>query len=111
VDEKNNRVVIAEAKYRDFSPSSISGITLVKQELLDEDRLLDWASDTQRRLDFFWKHGERFEKELPLKQKARAYQTSAFVITKHEPLISKYKSVRVVEFYEFCKIFKTNEEQ
>lgn len=105
VSEAKSQLVMAEAKYRDFAPSSISGKTLLKQELLDEDRLLDWASDAQRKLEFFRKNGARFEHELSLRKSTASYEVSMWVVTKYKPLISKYQSVRVADFWEFCREF------
>lgn len=105
VNEAKSQVIIAEAKYRDFAPSSISGKTLIKQELLDEDRLLDWASEARNKLEFFRKHGARFKRELFLGKDANSYDTGIWVVTKHKPLISKYRSVQIVDFPEFCRRF------
>lgn len=105
VNESTNQIVIGEAKYRDFAPSSISGKTLVKQELLDEDKLLDWVSDTQSKLEFFKKYESRFKHELSFNKELKDYQVSTVVVTKYKPLISKYRSVNVLDFFEFCERF------
>jgi hypothetical protein len=103
VNEASSQVIIVEAKYRDFAPSSISGKTLIKQELTDEDRLLDWASDAQSKLEFFRKYGSRFKRELSLNKETKDYESSIWVVTKHKPLISKYHSVRILDFPQFCQ--------
>lgn len=102
VSEEKLKVLIVEAKYRDFSPSSISGKTLVMQEFLYQDRLLDWAFDAQSKLDFFQKFGERFQRELSLEKVANHYDMSVWIVTKHRPQISKFRDVNILDFFEFC---------
>jgi hypothetical protein len=105
VSEAKSQVVMAEAKYRDFAPSSICGKTLVRQELLDRDRLLDWVADAQSKFEFFNKHGHRFKRELSLHKETKDYDADMWVVTKFKPLISKYQSVKAIDFCEFAELF------
>ena len=103
VDEDSKEIVLLEAKYKDFAPSSLTGRTLIKQELLEEEYgLLVEAIKHQARLDFFQKYPKRFSRELPLESSAEEYDVSASVVTKHPPLISKYRQVAVLAYDEFC---------
>lgn len=106
VKEDVNQIIIGEAKYRDFAPSSICGRNLVKQELVGEDKLLDWVSDAESKLQFFRANFNRFKKELNLLKKLEEYTISMMVITKYEPLIAKYHEVDVLSFEEFCEKIK-----
>jgi hypothetical protein len=107
VKENSKELVLVEAKYRDFSPSSLTGKTLIDQELFDEDNgLLVEAIKHQARLEFFYKYFDRFKRELSLKSPLEQYLVSACLVTKHPPLISKYRQVLVVVYDDFCERFK-----
>lgn len=106
VKENSKEIVLVEAKYRDFSPSSLTGRTLIQQELLDEDSgLIVEAIKHQARLEFFQKYFDRFEQELSLQSPRDQYNVSAWIVTKHPPLISKYRQVAIVVYDEFCEKF------
>ena len=107
--EESKEIVLVEAKYRDFSPSSLTGKTLIQQELFDEDSgLLVEAIKHQARLEFFYKYFDRFKRELSLESPLDQYRVSAWIVTKHPPLISKYRQVSVVVYDEFCEKFQLN---
>lgn len=108
VKESSKEIVLVEAKYRDFSPSSLTGRTLIQQELLEEDSgLLVEAIRHQARLEFFQKYFDRFEKELSLQSPRDQYSISAWIVTKHPPLISKYRQVSIIVYDEFCEKFSS----
>lgn len=107
VNGSSRELVLVEAKYRDFSPSSLTGKTLIQQELLDEESgLLVEAIKQQKRLKFFRRHDRRFRRELSLKFQPDEYSVSAYVVTKHPPVIAKYRQVSVVVYDKFCEQFK-----
>jgi len=107
VKEDTREIVLVEAKYRDFSPSSLTGETLLQQELLDQENgLLSEAIKHQARLVFFRKYPERFIHELSLKSLFKSYFVSTWIVTKHPPLISRYKQVSITVFDDFCNSFK-----
>jgi len=106
VNDSSKEIVLVEAKYRDFSPSSLTGKTLIQQELLDEESgLLEEAIKQRKRLEFFRRHGRRFRRELSLKFRPDEYSVSAYVVTKHPPIISKYGQVSVMVYDKFCEGF------
>lgn len=109
VKENSKEIALVEAKYRDFSPSSLTGKTLIQQELLDEDNgLLVEAIKHQARLEFFYRHFDRFKRELSLTSPLDRYLVSAWIVTKHPPLIFKYRQVRIVVYNELCEKFQPN---
>lgn len=106
INENSKEIVLIEVKYKDPSPSSLTGKNIVQQELLDEDGgLLIEAIRQQNRLDFFRKYFNRFKSELSLKLLCEDYSISAWIVTKHLPLISKFKEIYINMFDEFCKKF------
>jgi len=97
VSETKKRIVLVDAKFRDPSPSSISAHTLVQQELLDPSQgLLVEAKRQSDRLKFFNDNPEVFRECLNLKADWQEYEVRAYVITKHVPLISRYKDIKIV---------------
>ena len=97
VSETKKRIILADAKFRDPSPSSISAHTLVQQELLDPSQgLLVEAKHQSDRLKFFNDNSEVFRECLNLKADWQEYEVRAYVITKHVPLISRYKDIKIV---------------
>jgi len=107
VKESCKTILLGEAKYRDFSPSSITGINLLHQELFDDDRLLDWVDNEKKKYDFFLKHKKRFKQELNLTSDIDDYDILCYVITKHVPLISKYKNINVIDYFSFNRLINT----
>ncbi len=107
VNEKEKKIVIIEAKYRDFSPSSISGRTLVKQELLGEDRLLEWVVDANDKLKFFLSHADKFKGLLKFQDSLSDYSITMWIVTKHTPLIYSYQMVNVIPFSRFYETFNS----
>ncbi len=97
VSETKKRIILADAKFRDPAPSSISAHTLVQQELLDPSQGL--LAESKRQLDrlrFFNDNPEVFRECLNLKADWQEYEVGAYVVTKHVPLISRYKDIRIV---------------
>lgn len=117
VDDVKERVEIVEAKFRDLSPSSLTGQTLVQQELIDPDNpekgLLHVAIRQQKRLHFMQAHAQQFEAKLGLTKPLNKYKIRAWIVTKHPPLISKYRSVKILVWDSFCSQFpfSSNEPQ
>ena len=64
ISETEKTIVLADAKYRDVNPSSLTGENLLSQELLDDHALLAEAKHQEERLSFFLKHKSAFEKFL-----------------------------------------------
>ncbi len=107
IKEDSKEIVLIEVKYKDPSPSSLTGKNIVQQELLDEDGgILIEAIRQQNRLDFFRKYFHRFKSELSFKLLCEDYSISAWIVTKYLPLISKFKEISISSvFDEFCKKF------
>lgn len=101
ISEGSKRIILADAKFRDPSPSSISG-QLIKQELLEPDEgLLEEAELQLTRLKYFKENAERFRKYLNPQRDWEEYNVRSYVITKHVPLIDMYKDVRVMSASDF----------
>lgn len=97
VSESKKRIILVDAKFRDPAPSSISAHTLVQQELLDPSQgLLAEAKRQLDRLKFFNDYPELFRERLNLKADWQEYEVRAYVVTKHVPLISRYKEIKIV---------------
>ena len=106
VDRDRKLIVLIEAKYRDISPSSMTGATLVNQLVLDKrGGLLGQADDHHERRQFFIRHFSRM-KEFGLRLDGcfLDYTIHTLMVTKHEPLISRHKAVRLVSYDRFKSI-------
>ncbi len=107
VSESNLEIILIEAKFKDPSPSSLSGNTLIQQELVYEKYgLLPQVIRHQKRYDLLIKRGDLFQKKLGLKKNIQDYSVKAYFINKYTPLISCYGNVWVMSEKEFnIKIF------
>jgi Holliday junction resolvase-like predicted endonuclease len=104
VHEKSNRIVLVEAKYKDFSPSSISGKTLLQSELYDEkEGLLTEAIRQFQRHQFFVSQFDKFRKLLPINRELCDYAVDSFIVTKYRPLISKYRKIGICSANSFLE--------
>jgi len=104
VKEDRRRVLIIEAKYKDFSPSSISGKNLLSHEVYDEQEGLLTEAITQLvRFEFFVSHPQGFLQRVQFKQPIKDYEACAFIVTKYLPLISKYRTIRICSFDDFLE--------
>ena len=102
VSEENKDILLIETKFKDPSPSSFSGYTLVDQELTyPKYGLIPQAIKQQKRYEFVGVNNKLFEKILCLKEKIQDYQIRAYLLTKHTPLISRYKDVQILSGSEF----------
>jgi len=99
--ETKSLILVAEAKYRDPSPSSLNEDGLMDHEVLGDDGVLSWAVQEQRRLDLMPSNPDRFGELLSLKNAFDRYQKKAYVITKFRPVIRRYRQVDVVSLPEF----------
>ncbi len=109
VSETNKRILLIDAKYRDFSPSAITGVNLIDHELLDEHAgLLLEVIRHQERLDYFLKHFDEFKEKIQTEGNLNDYKIKAIVVTKYPPLISKYRQVHVLDYDSFIKLLQDN---
>lgn len=99
INETEKIIILAEAKYWDVSSSSISGRTLIEQELLQEKRLLDQMLKQRKRIDFFNNNFLTFKEELTISGERETYRIFACVVTKFIPLVRKYKNVHSVDYF------------
>jgi hypothetical protein len=105
VKEDLKQILLVEAKYKDFSPSAISGKTLLEQELYDgKEGLLAEAIRQLKRHELFLSQSDRFTKLIPVKGKVEEYAVSSFIVTKYQPLISKYKTIKICSYENFISI-------
>jgi len=102
--EGKSVLVIAEAKYRDPSPSSLNEEGLIKQEIRGDDGVLVWAIQEQERLDLMPSNAHRFSELLSLAKGLESYQKKAYVICKFRPIIQKYRQVDILSLPEFYAV-------
>lgn len=99
IDHAKKIIVLADTKYEDFSPSSISGETIVDQIVLDDhDGSLLHAKDQHKRHQFFIKNFDR----LPCNVKQFwDYKITSVVIAKYTPMIKKHLTTNLMSYAEF----------
>lgn len=96
------QVIMVEAKFQDLTPSSISGETLLEQQLLNKDQgLLKEAQTHQQRLEYFLAHHKRFSRHFSKGLAASGIDAQAYIITKQAPLIKRYRDVHLISYSEF----------
>ena len=90
----------------DFSPSSTTGAALVDHLVLGrQSGLLGQANDHHERRQFFARHFFRMtDFGLRLEGCFLDYTIHTLMVTKHKPLISRHKSVRIVSYDKFKSI-------
>ena len=106
VNSKKKVILMVEAKYKDFAPSSISGKTLLSQELLlkEDDKGLLWTAVRQQlRHEFFCRNPSRFAGHLKQELNLREFTVEPLVVTKYVPLISKYRDVSLLDYDSFVR--------
>ena len=97
ISEAKKRILVIDAKFRDIAPSSISARTLVEQELLEPGEGLCYEVERHKtRVDYFTDNLGLFKQHLKPAGDLRSYQVRAYVVTKHTPLISQYKSIDIL---------------
>lgn len=100
--EEKKLIILGDAKFRDISPSSISGLTLIDQELLEPNQGLIAESEKEMlRLEYFLSNIEKFRKYLQPQSDWKEYKIEAYLITKHTPLIDRYKDVKIFPYKAF----------
>ncbi|MDO8749778.1 MAG: hypothetical protein Q7K03_01345 [Dehalococcoidia bacterium] len=104
ISEDKRRIIIADAKYRDMAPSSLTGTNLVQQELLDPHGLRNEASRQQERLDYFRQNLPKFSQYLNPERPWEEYEICSYLITKHFPLARRYKETRIIRAIEFLAV-------
>lgn len=106
VDRERKIVVLIEAKYRDPPPTSTAGADLVDRLVLDKrGGLLGQAKDHHQRRQFFVRHFSGMkERGLDLEGCFLDYTIHTVLVTKHDPPISRHKSVRIVSYDDFLSI-------
>ena len=98
------QIIIADAKFRDLAPSSISGRTLIEQELLQPNQGLQAEAERhKKRVDFFRSNLNLFRKHLHPQLPWDAYEITAYLVIKHVPLVSQYKDVQIVSLSNFLE--------
>jgi hypothetical protein len=96
---EKKKIYLIEAKYRDFSPSTISGKTLIDQELSSEDGLLEISKFHNKRLLFFKKMIDDFSRRI--KVDLKQFDIEAIVITKYTPLVYENDGIFLYSFDSF----------
>ena len=104
VSEEKKRIIIADAKFRDLAPSSISGRTLIKQELLQPRQGLQAEAERHsQRTEHFRENLEAFRQYLNPQSSWDEYEIGSYLVTKHTPLVSQYKDIRIVSVADFLE--------
>ena len=103
ISEARKSIIMADAKYRDMSPSSFTGTNLIAQELLGKHALLYEADLQQKRLDYFRNNMEPFREHLNPKLPWREYHVESFLVTKQTPLAHRYKEVKIIHATDFLE--------
>ncbi|MEK6843419.1 MAG: hypothetical protein AABY04_02935 [Candidatus Micrarchaeota archaeon] len=94
VKNDKSRICLVEAKYLDIPPSSISGITLLKDKVLDEQGEIVFANRHEERLNFFSKHFAEFKKKIPILEGTdSSTSVNAVIVYKWKPVLKKYRSI------------------
>ena len=101
ISESERIIVLADAKYRDINPSSLTGKNLVAQELLDDYALLAEAKRQETRLSFFLQNKRLFDEFLTPQRSWSSYSVRSYLVTKSVPLISKYGDTEILTANEF----------
>lgn len=106
VDREKKIIVLVEAKYEDIAPSSKAGTTLVDQLVLDRRRgLLGHAKTHHERRRLFKRHFARLKNVgLDLAGSFHDYVVHTAIVTKHEPVISRYMDVDIISYERFASI-------
>ena len=103
VSKTNKLVILAEAKFRDINPSSVTGINMVSHEFLGEDSVFAQAQRQEERLSFFLKNKDRFDEFLGPLHSWELYEVKSFLVTKSVPVISRYENTEVLVASDFLK--------
>lgn len=104
ISERKKRIIIVDAKFRDLAPSSISGRNLIKQELLQPRQGLQSEAERHKeRVDFFRSNPELFRKHLNPRSSWHEYEIGSYLVTKHAPLVSRYKDVGIFSISDFLE--------
>jgi len=104
ISESKKQIILADAKFRDISPSSICADTIIQQELLEPKQGLQYEAERQiQRVDFFRKNLGLFKQYLNPKADLDTYEIRSYLVTKHTPLVEQYKDVRVLSLDEMIE--------
>lgn len=105
ISVSTKKILLIDAKYRDPSPSAISGVNLIDHELLDErEGLIHEVIRHQERLDYFLNNFNNFKNKIGATGQVKDYDVQAIVVTKYPPLINKYRQVRVLDHDSYVKL-------
>lgn len=101
VNESKKNIIIIDAKYEDISPSSKAAINLINQEILDDDTgIIQYAIVHENRVRFVI---DNFDKMSFDSKNPSDYTLISMIVTKHTPIIKKYKNVHILSYEQFKK--------
>ena len=103
LSESKKLIILAEAKFRDINPSSVTGINMISHEFLSEDSVFSQAQRQQERLSFFLEHKERFEQFLGPRNIWESFEVKSYLVTKSQPVISRFENTQVLMASDFLK--------
>ncbi|WP_148284406.1 hypothetical protein [Dehalococcoides mccartyi] len=104
ISESKKRIILADAKFRDISPSSICADTIIQQELLEPGQGVQYEAERHiQRVDFFKKNLGLFKQYLEPKANLATYELKSYLVTKHTPLVKQYKDVGVLSLEELIE--------
>jgi len=97
ISEEKNRIILIDAKFRDIAPSSISAHTLFEQEIMEPGEGLYYEAERHKmRVDYFKDNLGLFKQHLKPTNTMSSYEVSGYLVTKHTPLISRYKDIDIL---------------
>lgn len=103
INHSKKIIVSIDAKYEDIAPSSKVGETLLEQTVLDKNNgVLKHAKEHHTRRQFLIKNFNKLP--INLNGEFWNYKIHSLVVTKHEPMISKHLTSKIISFEKFKKI-------
>ena len=99
VSEKLKQIIIGEAKYRDFAPSSITGTTFLRQEIYPDtdEGLYGRILRHIERVETFKDRFSWFKSKLGIQGDITDYSIIPVIINKFKPLIKKYDNIFIID--------------
>jgi hypothetical protein len=100
VSESKKKIIIGEAKYRDLPPSSISGETLLQQELYPEtdEGLYGRILTHLNRVRYFEDNFPWFKEKLDIKGCLEDYEIIPIIVNKFKPIAKKYWKIILIDY-------------
>lgn len=99
---EKKEVLLIEVKYKDFPPSTISGKTLIDQELKSEKGLINFTKTQKERVEFFKTNLNEFSKKIGID--LIEFKIKGLIVTKYTPLIYENEEIPLYSYDEFLSL-------